>query len=106
MGPKVDYLAHLAQESARFAEVIAEVPPDARVPSCPDWSADDLLWHLGEVQWFLGTIVRERVTGEQAEQRKPARPAGRAGLLAFYRCASGDLSEVLAAVPAAALMKP
>jgi uncharacterized protein (TIGR03083 family) len=98
----VDYLAHLAQESARFAEVIAQVPPDARVPSCPDWSAGDLLWHLGEVQWFWGTIVREGLTGEQAEQRKPPRPAGWAGLLAFYRRASGDLSEVLAAVPATA----
>jgi uncharacterized protein (TIGR03083 family) len=102
MTPDVDYLAHLAQESARFAEVIAEVPPAARVPSCPDWSADDLLWHLGEVQWFWGTIVREGLTGEQAEQRKPPRPAGRAGLLGFYRRASADLREVLAAVPAAA----
>jgi uncharacterized protein (TIGR03083 family) len=102
MGPNVDYLAHLAQESARFAEVIAEVRPDAWVPSCPDWCADDLLWHLGEVQWFWGTIVREGLIGEQAEQRKPPRPAGRAGLLAFYRRASGDLSEVLAALPASA----
>lgn len=102
MRPDVDYLAHLAQESARFAEVIAEVPPDARVPSCPDWSAGDLLWHLGEVQWFWGTIVREGLTGEQAEQRKPPRPAGWAGLLAFYRGASRDLGEVLAAVPGSA----
>ena len=102
MAPNVDYLAHLARESARFAEVIAEVPPVARVPSCPGWSADDLLWHLGEVQWFWGTIVREGLTREQAEQRKPPRPAGRAALLAFYRRASRDLSEVLAAVPATA----
>ena len=102
MRPDVDYLAHLAEESARFAEVISEVPPYARVPSCPDWSAGDLLWHLGEVQWFWGTIVREKLTGEQAEQRKPPRPAGWAGLLAFYRCASRDLGEALAAVPASA----
>lgn len=98
----MDYLAHLAQESARFAEVLSEVPPDARVPSCPDWSAEDLLWHLGEVQWFWGTIVRERLTGEQAEQRKPPRPAGWADLLAFYQRASGDLSAILATVPATA----
>jgi uncharacterized protein (TIGR03083 family) len=100
MGPNLDYLAHLAQESARFLEVIAEAPPDARVPSCPDWSADDLLWHLSEVQWFWGTIVRDGLTGEKAEQRKPKRPGGRAALLSFYRRASHDLSEVLAAVPA------
>ena len=100
MRPNVDYLAHLAQESARFAEVIAQLSPGARVPSCPDWNAEDLLWHLGEVQWFWGTIVRERLTGEQAEQRKPHRPAGWADLLAFYQRASRDLSEILAAVPA------
>jgi uncharacterized protein (TIGR03083 family) len=96
----VDYLAHLAQESARFAEVIRAVRPAARVPSCPDWSGDDLLWHLGQVQWFWGTVVREQVTGPQAAQLKPDRPAGRASLQAFYQRASSDLGEILAAAPA------
>ncbi|HEX9528361.1 MAG TPA: maleylpyruvate isomerase family mycothiol-dependent enzyme [Streptosporangiaceae bacterium] len=96
MGTDLDYLAHLASESARFAAVIGGLPRAARVPSCPDWNADDLLWHLGEVQWFWGTIVREKVTGAQAEQLKPGRPAGRAGLLAFYQRASRDLQEILA----------
>jgi len=100
MATDLDYLAHLARESARFAEVIGELRPAARVPSCPDWSADDLLWHLGEVQWFWGTIVREQVTGAQAEQLKPGRPADRAGLLAFYQRASRDLGEILAATAA------
>jgi uncharacterized protein (TIGR03083 family) len=93
----LDYLTHLARESARFAAVLRAVPPDARVPSCPDWTADDLLWHLGEVQWFWGTIVRERVTGARAEELKPARPADRAGLQAFFERASRDLAEILAA---------
>jgi uncharacterized protein (TIGR03083 family) len=95
----LDYVGHLAQESARFTDVLRGVPPDARVPSCPDWNADDLLWHLGEVQWFWGTIVREQVTGPQAEALKPPRPADRAGLLAFYERASRDLAEILAATP-------
>lgn len=102
MATDLDYLAHLARESARFAEVIREVRPAARVPSCPDWSADDLLWHLGEVQWFWGTVVREQLTGAEAEQRKPGRPADRAGLLAFYQRASHDLGEILAATPTGA----
>jgi uncharacterized protein (TIGR03083 family) len=92
----LDYLAHLARESARFAEILRDVPPAARVPSCPDWNADDLLWHLGEVQWFWGTIVRDQMTGEQAEEHKPARPADRAALLAFYQRASSDLGAALA----------
>ncbi|HTS95232.1 MAG TPA: maleylpyruvate isomerase family mycothiol-dependent enzyme [Streptosporangiaceae bacterium] len=99
MNSDLDYVGHLARESARFAEVLAEVPPDARVPSCPDWNADDLLWHLAEVQWFWGTIVRERVNRERAEQLKPPRPADRAGLWDFYDRARHDLAEVLAATP-------
>ena len=83
MATDLDYLAHLASESARFAEVIRQASPAARVPSCPDWSADDLLWHLGEVQWFWGTVVREQLTGAEAEQRKPGqrRPGRPAGVL-------------------------
>jgi len=97
MAKELDYLRYLAAESARFGTVLGAAPPDARVPSCPDWSADDLLWHLSEVQWFWGTVVREKLTGEQAEQRKPERPAGRAQLQEFYQRASGDLGEILAA---------
>lgn len=93
----VDYLAHLARESSRFAAAIRLAAPDARVPSCPDWNADDLLWHLGHVQWFWGTVVREGLTGDQAEERMPPRPDGRDGLLAFYDRSSRELAEALAA---------
>ena len=55
-----DYLEHLRRESARFREVLADCDPTARVPGCPEWDADDLLWHLARVQWFWGTTVRTR----------------------------------------------
>ena len=89
----LDYIGHLAWDSARFADVLREVPPDARVPCCPDWNADDLLWHLGEVQWFWGTIVHENATRQQAEDLKPERPADRAGLRA------GDIIRKLGPAP-------
>jgi uncharacterized protein (TIGR03083 family) len=95
----LDYLAHIASESARFGSVMAATAPDAQVPTCPDWAADDLLWHLGEVQWFWGTIVRERVDVGGAEELKPNRPSDRAGLVEFYANASRDLSAILAATP-------
>lgn len=95
----LDYLAHLASESARFGSVMAATAPDARVPTCPDWTADDLLWHLAEVQWFWGAIVRERVDADKAEELKPDRPSDRAGLAEFYAKASGDLDAILAATP-------
>jgi uncharacterized protein (TIGR03083 family) len=93
----MDYLEHVARESALFARAIQAAPPGARVPSCPDWDADDLLWHLSEVQWFWGTIVGEGVDGDGAEALKPPRPADRAALADFFTEVSARLSAVLAA---------
>jgi uncharacterized protein (TIGR03083 family) len=98
----VDYNEHLARESARFADAIKEAAPEAAVPSCPEWNADDLLWHLGQVQYFWGTVVLDGLDGEEAEHRTPDRPAGRAALLDFYQQASGRLAGSLAGADPAA----
>jgi uncharacterized protein (TIGR03083 family) len=99
MGAELDFVAHLVRESDRFGEAIGGTPPTAQVPSCPDWNADDLLWHLAEVQWFWGTIVRDRMTTPPADDLTPPRPGDRAGLAAFYDRVSHDLAGVLAATP-------
>src|SRR5215471_7614339 len=96
MGAGLDFVAHLVRESGRFGEAIGGAPPDAPVPSCPDWNADDLLWHLAEVQWFWGTVVRDGLDGAAAEERKPDRPDGRPALMRFYLSASADLGAALA----------
>lgn len=92
----LDYLTHLHDESARFRAVLADAQAAQRVPSCPDWSADDLLWHLAEVKWFWGTIVDQRLQDPaQAEGQKPERPASHAALLAFYDQAAALLERAL-----------
>jgi len=68
------YLTHLRSESARFREVLADCDPSAPVPSCPDWDAGDLLWHLVTVHWFWTTAVVDR-PAEVDESREPDRPA-------------------------------
>jgi uncharacterized protein (TIGR03083 family) len=95
----IDYVDHITRDSARFAAALRDSPPDAAVPTCPDWNADDLLWHLADVQWYWGTIVREKITEtERADQiDHPSRPSDREGLLAFYDKASRDLAEAFAA---------
>ncbi len=96
----LDYLAHIAAESHRFAEAIAAADPAVRVPSCPDWDADDLLWHLAEVQWFWGTIVRDRLQDPAAaEESKPERMATREALASWYDEVSHDLVRQLAESP-------
>lgn len=67
------YLDLLADQTARFARVAATAPPDAAVPSCPDWDAADLLWHLAEVQFFWARIAGGVEEPEQVPDL--ARPA-------------------------------
>jgi uncharacterized protein (TIGR03083 family) len=97
---ELDYLGHLERESARFAEVLDDADPQASVPSCPDWTADDLLWHLGEVFLFWGTIMRERLTDPAvAEDARSDRPTERHALLDFYERSSSELMQTLRDTP-------
>jgi uncharacterized protein (TIGR03083 family) len=45
-----DRLEAIAAEGARFADLAATTPGDTPVRSCPEWTARDLVAHLGEVQ--------------------------------------------------------
>ena len=96
--PGADYIAFLDSESARFVSLLADADPAARVPSCPDWDAADLLWHLTEVQWFWGSIVGRALSDPQAAQDdKPDRPDDYPALLDLQRRAT---ERLLAAVSA------
>jgi uncharacterized protein (TIGR03083 family) len=101
MAADIDFLDHLGRDSARFVAVLRDTPSNASVPSCPQWDADDLIWHLADVQWFWGTIVRDKIimTKDADGLVHPSRPDNRSALLAFYDQASRDLGEVLAATP-------
>jgi uncharacterized protein (TIGR03083 family) len=96
-----EYLDHLRIESARFRTVLADCDPDARVPACPDWDADDLLWHLGEVQWFWSQVIANRPAGPPEDH--PERPDQRPDLLAFF---DGSSAALLAALESADPAEP
>lgn len=88
-------LTAISQETDRLLHALEGAPEGARVPTCPDWDADDLLWHLGEVQWFWARIVEGRPAGPDEVPERVARPADRAGLLAHLRASSADLRRLL-----------
>ena len=87
--PPETYLDHIRTESARFREVLTACDPEARVPSCPDWSAADLLWHLATVQRWWAEVVAAR----------PGRPGGRTTAARVVRRAAGDLRRVVGRAP-------
>jgi uncharacterized protein (TIGR03083 family) len=93
----LDYLSHIRAESARFGAVLRDCDPDRQVPTCPEWTAADLLWHLTEVQHFWGTIVRGR---EQSPPKTdPPRPETYADALAEFETSAAVLADALAETP-------
>ncbi|GAB3875813.1 maleylpyruvate isomerase family mycothiol-dependent enzyme [Terrabacter terrigena] len=98
-GGPLPFLDHLAADSARFRAALENAPADVRVPTCPDWDADDLLWHLAEVQWFWGEIAERGLTDpddlDAMNASREQRPADRAALLDFFDRSSKRLHRVL-----------
>jgi uncharacterized protein (TIGR03083 family) len=96
------YLAHIGSESRLFRDALTDVDPGARVPACPDWSADDLLWHLGGVQDFWARVVEgrpEQPTEDEAGQDSADRPGSHEGLLAFFDASHERMMTALAGLP-------
>lgn len=84
----INFDAVIINESQRFAEVLSTVAPDAAVPTCPDWNAADLAWHLTQVHAFWARILgSEAVSDEEAEPVEgsvPERPGTLAEILALF----------------------
>ena len=100
VGPVIDRSRHIHAESDRFGAVLAATDPEARVPTCPDWNAVDLLKHLTEVHQFWAAVIGDRMTAAEVgefEKSRPALPDDMAQLLDLRRGATADLLTALAA---------
>ncbi|MGH8876909.1 MAG: maleylpyruvate isomerase family mycothiol-dependent enzyme [Stackebrandtia sp.] len=94
----VDHLDALRREGALLAEAADEVGLRAPVPTCPDWTIRDLLWHAGTVHRWAKTIVHETrtVRPDTAEIDLIAGPIPDDGLLVeWYRESHGQLVRAL-----------
>ena len=97
-----DYLDHIRRDSARFREVLAGCDPSTPVPSCPEWTAADLLWHLTEVQhWWRAMMVNRPQSAEEMGYTDPVRPEGYDAQLAAYdETHAGFIAAIQTADPA------
>lgn len=95
----MDRIAIIRAEAQRFADVLSGVTPESRCPTCPDWSAADLLWHLTEVHFFWAGVLERDVRTDTdlvaVEQAKPARPDTVAEVLALREQATSALLDQL-----------
>jgi uncharacterized protein (TIGR03083 family) len=96
----MDPITIIRAEAQRFADVLAATASDARCPTCPDWSASDLLWHLTEVHYFWAEVlsrdVRDVADVGAIEESKPGRPNEMAHLLDVREQATTALLQQLA----------
>ncbi len=90
-----NYLTVIADESERFLSTVLAADPEARVPTCPEWSVADLFWHLTEVHAFWAGILRTgAVTEEESDAvdaAKPERPSDPEATAALFREQTADL---------------
>jgi hypothetical protein len=54
---------HLDAEYARLLGAVTIAPPDARVPTCPDWTATDLAHHVATVYLHKAEAIPTRSIG-------------------------------------------
>ncbi len=68
VNPVIDRRHHIEIESDRFGVVLANTDPASRVPTCPDWTAVDLLKHLTQVHQFWATVIGDRLTATEVSE--------------------------------------
>lgn len=95
----MDRIAIIDAEAQRLADVLSSTDPGARCPTCPDWTASDLLWHLTEVHYFWAGVLGQRVRSDAelpaVEQAKPQRPSAVADLATLRADATAALLREL-----------
>jgi uncharacterized protein (TIGR03083 family) len=93
-----EYLPVLEKANARFAGAAAEAVLAhgwaARVPGCPGWRLNDLVWHLSEVQHFWAWVVKTRAPDPSTYVEPLRHPDDE--LLGFLAAQNAELETVLA----------
>ena len=81
--PRFDHAAYcdaVAVEAGRFVEAVRGLDPEARVPTCPEWSAADLMRHTGTVHRWAGNQVAaltpKRIPSDEMDLAIPSDPSG------------------------------
>lgn len=90
-----DPVARIEADGIALADA-AERDLGACVEHCPQWSVADLVWHVREVHYFWGAIVREGL-GDPQRVVRVSRPDDDQRLLADYRDGVRELARTLAA---------
>ncbi|MBF4769839.1 maleylpyruvate isomerase N-terminal domain-containing protein [Nocardioides agariphilus] len=94
------YLSAIESESIRFREVLADAQPGAPVPTCPAWTAFDLLHHLAETQGHWAWVVANRPKDPTDRPEAPRAASYAEALTAFDEASAALVAALREADPA------
>lgn len=58
--PDERYEAEFTAQTARLGEAVLGLAPDARIPTCPEWTVRDLVGHVGAGHRWSATMIETR----------------------------------------------
>ncbi|WP_168583501.1 maleylpyruvate isomerase N-terminal domain-containing protein [Gephyromycinifex aptenodytis] len=87
------YCNAISTESALLRDALGSAEPDAHIPTCPDWNADDLLFHIYEEHVFWRQVLTHPVRrdADAAELEPPEEPETRGELFTVSEAATAAL---------------
>jgi uncharacterized protein (TIGR03083 family) len=88
------HVSAIRRDSSGLLEAAGEADPHATIDACPDWKPADLVWHIGEVHHFWGTVVAERLR-DPDQYTQPDRPPTEDDLRSFARGSAAMLLDAL-----------
>lgn len=96
----MDHLQLIQDETSRFIDVLRDVDPAAPVPTCPEWTASELLWHFTDVHAFWARILASGALtdedSEKVEAAAPDRPSDPESVIALLEAETAALVAELA----------
>lgn len=97
--PNDRYLDALTAQSALLAEVLAGADLQQRVPSCPDWTLQQLVEHVGRAhRWASAIITRRLTTAPNADMLGVVAPDDADGLRTWLLDGAGELVQAIRVV--------
>ena len=91
-----EHIAALRDDGELMAKAAAAAGPDARIPTCPDWTMRDLMRHTGTVhRWATANVANPSAEPAEPVEATP----NDASLVEWFREGVLDLANTLEAAP-------
>jgi uncharacterized protein (TIGR03083 family) len=95
----MDMLSALVQETHQVEQLVRDADLAVLVPSCPGWTAYDLVTHLGAIHRWAAAATRTPHDGRMPDDPEEPQGLDGADLASWYSVSAAELLETLSVDP-------